>query len=76
VAMIVQDPRQGLTPVTTIGDQIVEMVRLHHRMSRRAARNRAIELLDEVHIRDPHRTADLYPHEVSGGMAQRAMIAM
>jgi len=76
IAMVVQDPRQGLDPVRTIGAQIAEMLILHARLGRRAARARATDLLAEVHVRDPARVAGLYPHQVSGGMGQRAMIAM
>lgn len=76
IGMVVQDPRQGLNPVRTIGWQIAEMVGLHERLSRRDRRERVLSLLDDVHIKDPVRVAGLYPHQVSGGMGQRAMIAM
>lgn len=76
IGMVVQDPKQGLDPLMTIGRQLVEMLRLHTPLSRRQARERAGELLADVHIRNPQRVLDLYPHEVSGGMAQRAMLAM
>lgn len=76
IAMILQDPRQSLNPLMTAGQQIVETCRLHHRESRRAARERAMDLLEGVSIREPKRVFDLYPHEVSGGMGQRIMIAM
>lgn len=76
IGMVVQDPKQGFDPLKTIGQQLVEMLRLHLRIPRTIARERACELLAEVHIRDPKRVINLYPHEVSGGMAQRAMLAM
>ena len=76
IAMILQDPRQSLNPLMTAGQQIVESCRLHHREGRRAARDRAMDLLEAVSIREPQRVFDLYPHEVSGGMGQRIMIAM
>lgn len=76
IAMVVQDPRQGLNPVYTAGQQIAEMLRIHRRTRRRDVRNAVVALLDEVHIRDPRRVFDLYPQELSGGMAQRVMIAM
>jgi peptide/nickel transport system ATP-binding protein len=76
ISMIFQEPMTSLNPVYTIGTQIIEAVRLHQRMSRRAARARAIELLDLVGIPAPQERADSYPHTLSGGMRQRAMIAM
>lgn len=76
VSMVMQDPKFSLNPVMSIGQQLVESLRAHESVSRSAARKRAIEVLDEVAIRDPERVFDLYPHEVSGGMGQRIMIAM
>lgn len=76
IGMVVQDPKQGLDPLMTIGRQLAEMLRLHGKAPRSGLQRRVHELLDEVHIRDPKRVAGLYPHEVSGGMAQRAMLAM
>ncbi len=76
IAMILQDPRQSLNPLMTAGQQIVESCRLHHGESRRVAHERAMDLLEAVSIHDPQRVFDLYPHEVSGGMGQRIMIAM
>ncbi|HEY0275677.1 MAG TPA: ABC transporter ATP-binding protein [Paenirhodobacter sp.] len=76
IAMVLQDPKYSLDPVMTIGRQIVETLRTHTRVSGAQARKRAMEMLDAVQIRDPERVYDLYPHEVSGGMGQRAMIAM
>lgn len=76
IAMILQDPRQSLNPLMTAGRQIVESCVLHRRESRKVARERAMDLLEAVSIRDPARVFDLYPHEVSGGMGQRIMIAM
>ncbi len=76
IGMVVQDPRQGLDPLMTIGAQLAEMLRLHGKAPRLGVQHRVRELLAEVHIRDPRRVVDLYPHEVSGGMAQRAMLAM
>lgn len=76
IAMIVQDPRQGLNPIRTVGNQIGEMLRIHQDTPRRSIARRAVELLDEVHIRDPARVSRLHAHEISGGMAQRVMIAM
>jgi peptide/nickel transport system ATP-binding protein len=76
IAMIFQDPMTALTPVYTIGHQIEEALFVHQRLSRRGARARTIELLAEMGIPDPRRAADRYPHQLSGGMRQRAMIAM
>jgi oligopeptide/dipeptide ABC transporter ATP-binding protein len=76
IAMIFQDPMTSLNPVYTIGDQIVENIRLHHRTSKRAARKKAIAMLEKVRIPLPEQRIDEYPHQLSGGMRQRAMIAM
>lgn len=76
VSMIMQDPKFSLNPVMTVGQQLVEALRAHENVSRSQAHKRALEVLDEVAIRDPKRVLDLYPHEVSGGMGQRIMIAM
>jgi oligopeptide transport system ATP-binding protein len=76
IAMIFQEPMTSLNPVTTIGAQIVEGITRHLRLGRRAARTRAAELLALVGIPDPTRRLDSYPHQLSGGMRQRAMIAM
>ena len=76
VAMIFQDPMTALTPVYTVGWQIVEQIRAHEDMTKAQARARAVELLGEVGIPDPARRVDLYPHEFSGGMRQRVVIAM
>jgi peptide/nickel transport system ATP-binding protein len=76
LAMIFQEPMTSLNPSFTIGDQIVETILRHRGGTRRAARNRAIELLRRVHIPSPERRIDEYPHKLSGGMRQRVMIAM
>ncbi|MDT3396961.1 ABC transporter ATP-binding protein [Streptomyces sp. B1866] len=76
MAMIFQDPLSAMHPYYTVGAQIVEAYRVHHDVSRQVARRRAVELLDRVGIPQPDRRADSYPHEFSGGMRQRAMIAM
>jgi len=76
VAMIFQDPMTALTPVYTVGWQIIEQIRAHEDVTKAQARARAVELLGEVGIPDPARRVDLYPHEFSGGMRQRVVIAM
>ena len=76
IAMIFQEPMTSLNPVLTIGDQIAEAVRAHQIISRRAARARAVELLERVGLPDPRTAVSEYPHRLSGGMRQRAMIAM
>ena len=74
--MIFQEPMTSLNPVFTVGDQIAEAAIVHQRVSRRAARTRAIEMLRLVGIPDPEERVDHYPHQMSGGMRQRVMIAM
>ena len=76
IAMVLQDPKFSLNPVMTIGDQIVETLRAHTRVGPREARATVIAALRSVQIDDPERVYELYAHEVSGGMGQRAMIAM
>jgi oligopeptide/dipeptide ABC transporter ATP-binding protein len=76
LAMIFQDPMTGLNPVLSVGAQVREVVEAHTDMSRAAATKRAVELLDEVGIPDPARRAEQFPHQFSGGMRQRAMIAI
>jgi len=76
IAMVLQDPKFSLNPVMSIGEQIVETLRAHSPVATREARARALAALAAVHIDDPDRVYGLYPHEVSGGMGQRAMIAM
>ena len=76
IAMIFQEPMTALNPLLTIGRQISEMVVLHDGLGRTAARDRAVEMLDHVKIPEPVRRAREYPHQMSGGMRQRAMIAM
>ncbi|WP_338331921.1 ABC transporter ATP-binding protein [Acetobacter sp. LMG 32666] len=76
IAMIFQDPMTAFTPVYTIGWQIDEQLRVHQSLSRRQARARTIELLGEMGVPDPANTANRYPHQLSGGLRQRAMIAM
>ncbi len=76
ISMVFQDPLSALNPVFSIGTQIIEVLRAHLPMTKAQARARAIELLERVHIPDPHRRVDDYPHQFSGGMRQRALIAM
>ena len=76
ISMIFQEPMTALNPVMRVGDQIAAPLRKHLGLSKQAARARAIEQLDSVGIPDPHRRIDNFPHEMSGGMRQRVMIAM
>ncbi|MGH9247882.1 MAG: ABC transporter ATP-binding protein, partial [Acidimicrobiales bacterium] len=76
IAMVFQDPLTALNPAHTVGRQIGEMARIHEGLNRRAAMERAVEMLDLVGIPEPRRRAKMYTHEFSGGMRQRAMIAM
>jgi peptide/nickel transport system ATP-binding protein/oligopeptide transport system ATP-binding protein len=76
ISMVFQEPMSSLNPVYTVGDQIGETLRLHEGMDRRAARAATVALLDEVGISDAERRVDEYPHQLSGGMRQRVMIAM
>ncbi|MBB4019760.1 peptide/nickel transport system ATP-binding protein [Chelatococcus caeni] len=76
IAMVLQDPKFSLNPVMRIGEQIMETLAAHGRGSGAEARRRTLAMLEAVQIRDPERVFNLYPHEVSGGMGQRAMIAM
>jgi oligopeptide transport system ATP-binding protein len=76
IAMIFQDPMSSLNPVLTIERQITESLEQHEAMGRREARTRAVELLEMVGIPDPHRRLEDYPHQFSGGMRQRVMIAI
>ncbi len=76
ISLVLQDPKYSLNPVITVGDQIAEAARVHGGISRAGAREKALEMLAAVRIRDPERVYRLYPHEVSGGMGQRVMIAM
>jgi peptide/nickel transport system ATP-binding protein len=76
MAMVMQDPRHALNPVQTIGQQIAESFRLHGGHSRKNASQLALSMLESVHITDPERVARSYPRQISGGMGQRAMIAL
>jgi peptide/nickel transport system ATP-binding protein len=76
ISMVMQDPKYSLNPVMTIGEQIIEAYQAHAKARRNEARDKALAMLEAVKMRDPGRVFSLYPHEVSGGMGQRAMIAM
>jgi peptide/nickel transport system ATP-binding protein len=76
MAMIFQDPLSAMHPYYTVGNQIIEAYRIHNDVSKKKARAHAVEMLDRVGIPEPHRRVDAYPHQYSGGMRQRAMIAM
>lgn len=76
ISMIFQEPMTSLNPVFSVGEQIAEAVRLHQKLSRKEARNRAIEMLRLVKIAEPEKRLNEYPHQMSGGMRQRVMIAM
>jgi peptide/nickel transport system ATP-binding protein len=76
ISMVMQDPKFSLNPVMTIGDQIMEAYRLHNSVSKSEAYTKSVEMLEAVSIRDSDRVMRAYPHEMSGGMGQRIMIAM
>ena len=76
ISMIFQEPMTSLNPVFSVGEQIAEAVRIHQKLNRREARNRAIEILRLVKIAEPEKRLNDYPHQMSGGMRQRVMIAM
>lgn len=76
ISMIFQDPMASLDPVFTCGEQIMEAILLHERISKADAYKRAVDLLEHEHVRDPARVMRSYPHELSGGQCQRVMIAM
>jgi peptide/nickel transport system ATP-binding protein len=76
ISMIFQEPMTALNPVMTIGKQIDEVIRFHTKIKKRDRRERALELIDQVHLPEPEHIITSYPHELSGGQRQRSMIAM
>lgn len=76
ISMVMQDPKYSLNPVRTVGEQIREAYSIHHHVTRKKAREQSLKMLADVRIRNPAQVYRLYPHEVSGGMGQRIMIAM
>src|SRR4029453_13088152 len=76
ISMVFQEPMTSLNPVFTIGEQIAEAVRLHEGLGRRAAMDKTVDMLKLVHMANPERRVKEYPHQLSGGMRQRVMIAM
>lgn len=76
IGFVFQEPMTALNPLFTIGSQIIETLRVHGRVTRHSARSRAIELLEAVSVPEPHRRVDDYPHQLSGGLRQRALIAL
>ncbi|NDW03704.1 ABC transporter ATP-binding protein [Jiella pacifica] len=76
MSMVMQDPKYSLNPVMRIGRQLIEALKVHERISSKEAQRRALDMLADVQIRDPERVLAAYPHELSGGMGQRVMIAM
>src|SRR5207244_1745644 len=76
ISMVFQEPMTSLDPLFSIGSQIVEAIRAHRDLDRQAAKELAVSMLERVHIPSPRQRLDSYPHELSGGMRQRAMIAM
>jgi peptide/nickel transport system ATP-binding protein len=76
ISMVMQDPKYSLNPVMRVGEQMTEALQTHHRMPRNERNRRVLSMLEAVRIEDPERVVRLYPHELSGGMGQRVMIAM
>nr|WP_320016862.1 ABC transporter ATP-binding protein [uncultured Desulfobacter sp.] len=76
ISMVMQDPKYSLNPVRTVGEQISEAYTIHHKAGKKQARRKTLDMLKAVRIRNPEQVYGLYPHEVSGGMGQRIMIAM
>ena len=76
ISMIMQDPHYSLNPIMTVGSQIMESYLTHHKVGKAVAKSKTLEMLESVRIKDPERVFKAYPHEISGGMGQRVMIAM